>query len=126
MEWLIRWTHSRNHKDIGSLYFTLAFWAGLVGTSFRLLIRLELINPGRFLNDNQLYNVVVTIHGLIIIFFMVIPVRMGGFGNILVPLILGLPDMGFPRINNLSFWILPFSFRLLLWSNFRGTGRGTG
>ncbi len=142
----VRWFMSTNHKDIGTLYLIFAIFAGIIGGIISGMMRLELAEHGiQYLpqwaamfgdaqteaSGRQFWNVMVTAHGLIMVFFMVMPAMIGGFGNWFVPLMIGAPDMAFPRMNNVSYWLTVVGFISLMGSLFvpggpGGNGAATG
>jgi len=136
-----RWFMSTNHKDIGILYLIVSALVGFVSVAFTVYMRLELMDPGvqymcmegaRFIADSSslctpnghLWNVLITGHGILMMFFVVIPALFGGFGNYFMPLQIGAPDMAFPRMNNLSFWMYVAGTTLAICSVISPGGNG--
>jgi len=120
-----RWLFATNHKDIGTMYMVFALIMFFVGGAMALLIRLELFKPGMQFFDPGFYNSLVTSHALVMIFGGVMPAFVG-LANWMIPLQIGAPDMALPRMNNYSFWILPFAFTLLISSFFTAGGGPAG
>jgi len=114
--WISRWLLPTNYKDIGTLYFIFGSIAGIIVITMSILIRLELAHPGNQIlyGNHQLYNVLVTGHAFLMIFFMVIPILIGGFGNRVVPFMIGAPDMAFFKMNKISIGFFLSSVILLL------------
>src|SRR6202451_534189 len=108
-----RWLFSTNHKDIGTMYLVFSLIMFFIGGTMAMVIRAELFKPGLQIVDPERFNQMTTMHALVMIFGAVMP-SFVGLANWMVPLQIGAPDMALPRMNNLSFWILPFAFTLLL------------
>nr|YP_009681609.1 cytochrome c oxidase subunit I [Tracheophilus cymbius]QDP13016.1 cytochrome c oxidase subunit 1 [Tracheophilus cymbius] len=100
------WLFTLDHKRIGLIYMIIGVWAGFLGLSLSVLIRLNYLDPYYNLVSLEVYNFIITSHGIVMIFFFLMPVLIGGFGNYLLPLLLGLPDLNLPRLNALSVWLL--------------------
>ena len=110
---LLRWVFTTNHKDIGTLYLWFSFIMFLFAGSLALLIRMELFRPGEQIVNPEFFNQLTTLHGLIMVFGAMMPAFVG-LANWQLPIMLGAPDMALPRLNNWSFWILPFAFTILI------------
>ena len=110
---LLRWVYTTNHKDIGTLYLLFALLMFFIGGTMALVIRAELFQPGLQFVEPGFFNQMTTMHALIMIFGAVMPAFVG-LANWMVPMMIRAPDMALPRMNNWSFWILPFAFTLLM------------
>jgi cytochrome c oxidase subunit 1 len=99
---MLSWFLTTDHKKIGIMYFISGFTFGIIGFIYSTLIRIELFKPGPQLlsGATNYYHTIITMHGLIMIFFMIMPVLIGAYGNLIIPLQLGTSDLAFPRINN--------------------------
>src|SRR3990167_1418167 len=113
VSWIKRWMFTTNHKDIGTLYLCLSLFMFFFAGAMALLIRAELFHPGTRLMNPDFYNELVTFHGLVMVFGVVMPAFVG-LANWQLPMMIGAPDMALPRLNNWSFWILTFAFSLLM------------
>lgn len=118
---ITRWLYTTNHKDIGSMYLWFSFIMFMIGGAMAMVIRAELYQPGLQIVDPNFFNQMTTVHGLIMVFGAVMPAFVG-LANWMVPMMIGAPDMALPRMNNWSFWILPFAFTILLASLFMEGG----
>ena len=120
-----RWLFTTNHKDIGTLYLVFALIMFLIGGVMALVIRAELFQPGLQFVEPQFFNSMTTLHALVMIFGGVMP-AFTGLANWMIPMMIGAPDMAMPRMNNWSFWILPFAFAMLLSTLFMDGGAPAG
>ena len=121
VNFILRWVLTTNHKEIGTLYLCLSFVLFIIGGAMAMVFRAELAQPGLQFVGADFYNQMVTLHGLVMVFGAVMPAFVG-LANWMIPLMIGAPDMALPRLNNFSFWILPFAFFMLLSSLFMEGG----
>ncbi|MEQ8958293.1 MAG: cbb3-type cytochrome c oxidase subunit I, partial [Coleofasciculus sp. C2-GNP5-27] len=119
-KWYDYFTFNVDHKVIGIQYLVTSFVFYLIGGLMAVAMRAELYTPDSDLLDPNLYNAFLTNHGTIMIFFWVVPAAIGGFGNYLIPLMIGARDMAFPKLNAIAFWLVPPAGALLLGSFFFG------
>nr|YP_010049260.1 cytochrome c oxidase subunit 1 [Pleurostomum flabellatum]QPL15592.1 cytochrome c oxidase subunit 1 [Pleurostomum flabellatum] len=128
MDWVQNWIYTTNHKRIGILYILFGVINGIIAIFLSMLMRMELAFPGNqiLFGEYQFYNMITTVHGVLMLFVVVLPILFGGFGNYFVPLLIGAPDMSFPRLNNFSFWISPVAVLLAVFSTLSEGGPGTG
>ena len=125
LAWCMRWITTTNHKDIGTMYLVFALTMLFIGGGMAMIIRLELFQPGLQFVNPLFFNQMTTVHALIMVFGMIMP-AFAGFANWMVPLMIGAPDMALPRLNNWSFWLLPFATGLLIISLFLDGGGPNG
>nr|UOI92555.1 cytochrome c oxidase subunit I [Gangesia sp. m JB-2022] len=118
------WLFTLDHKRIGVVYTILGIWGGFVGLGFSMMIRINFLEPYYNVISTDCYNFLITNHGIIMIFFFLMPVLIGGFGNFLIPLLGGLSDLNLPRLNALSAWLLVPSVIFLIVSMSLGAGIG--
>ena len=123
--WCMRWITTTNHKDIGTLYLLFSLAMLFVGGAMALYVRAELAVPGIQFQNPHFFNQMTTVHALIMVFGMIMP-AFAGFANWLIPLMIGAPDMALPRLNNWSFWLLPFAAALLVMTLFFDGGGPAG
>lgn len=128
MSYVTRWLYSTSHKDIGILYLGFGMLSAMIGTGMSVIIRMELSNGNSqfFHGNNQAFNVIISGHALLMIFFFIMPVWMGAFGNFFLPILIGAADMAFARLNNISFWCLPPALVCIVCSVLIEQGAGTG
>jgi len=122
---LMRWVTTTNHKDIGTLYLWFSLVMFFIGGGMALIIRAELFQPGIQIVDPMFFNSMTTMHAIVMIFGVVMPAFVG-LANWMIPMMIGAPDMALPRLNNWSFWIMPFAFTIMLATLFMDSGGPAG
>ena len=122
-----RWIYSTSAKDIGIMYIILGIINGIIGVSLSIIIRLELSSPGfTYVKNEEIYNIIVTLHAIYMIFLAIMPILIGGFGNYIMPILIGTQEVSYPRINAISFWLIGVSSIIITISSIITKGAGTG